>query len=53
MEERKGPSKAEILKMAIDGLTGKDKEEFQEIIRLEMVKANELPVKNKIKLQVG
>lgn len=53
MEERKGPSKAEILKMAIDGLTGEDKKEFQELIRLEMIKKNEMPVNNKIELQVG
>lgn len=50
MEENKEPSKAEILKMAIDGLKGKDKEEFNKLIAADMGKR---PVNNKIELQVG
>ncbi len=49
MEERIGPSKAQILKMAIDGLSPKEKEEFIKLL------AKDMPpqIKNKIELQVG
>ena len=53
MEEKKEPSKAQIIKMAIDGLSPGDKAELTEIFRLEMIKTNEMPVNNKIELQVG
>ncbi len=50
MEERKGPSKAQILKMAIDGLSPEEKEEFNKLLAVDMGKR---PVNNKIELQVG
>ena len=49
MEERKGPSKAQILKMAIDGLNPEEKEEFNKLLAKDMPPA----IKNKIELQVG
>ncbi len=49
MEEKKGPSKAEILKMAIDGLNSEDKKEFTELIAKDVPPA----IKNKLELQVG
>jgi len=45
----KEPSKAEILKMAIDGLTDEEKAEFAKLIGQNI----EPVVKNKIELQVG
>ena len=53
MEEKKEPSKAEIVKMVIDGMTPKDKAEFIELVRQDMIKENNHPVNNKIELQVG
>ncbi len=50
MEEKKGPSKAQILKMAIDGLSPEEKEEFNKLLAVDMGKR---PVNNKIELQVG
>jgi len=50
MGKRKGPSKAQILKMAIDGLSPKEKEEFNKLLAADMDK---IPVNNKIELQVG
>ncbi len=50
MEERKGPSKAQILKMAIDGLKDDDREEFNKLIAADM---EPRPVNNKLELQVG
>ena len=50
MEEKKGPSKAQILKMAIDGLKPEEKEEFLKLIWHDTIKK---PVNNKIELQVG
>ena len=49
MEEKKEPSKAQILKMAIDGLSPEEKEEFTNLI------AADIPpqIKNKLELQVG
>lgn len=49
MEERKGPSKAEILKMAIDGLSLEEKAEFNKLLAADMPPQ----IKNKLEIQVG
>lgn len=53
MGEKKELSKAQIVKMVIDGLSPEDKAEFVELIRQDMIKENKHPVNNKIELQVG
>ena len=53
MEEKNKPSKAQIVKMVIDQMTPEEKEELQKLVMVDMAKNNELPVKNKLELQVG
>ncbi len=53
MEEKK--SKPEFIKMIIDTFTVEEKEEFAELLRIDLRKDDEKirPVNNKIELQVG
>ena len=50
MEEKKGPSKAEIIKSVLDNMDDETREELKQLIAQE----GKVPeIKNKLELQVG